>query len=71
MPGPRQPAIVKERFNLLCQNWNKPARLRHNIEKPLRRHRNQGLRTADEYRASIKHAVEHGWIMMHERGTYL
>ena len=26
---------------------------------------------ADEYRAGIKHAIERGWIFMHESGTYL
>jgi hypothetical protein len=27
--------------------------------------------TPDQYRAGIKHAVERGWIVMYESGTYL
>ena len=27
--------------------------------------------TPDQYRAGITHAVECGWIVMHESGTYL
>lgn len=27
--------------------------------------------TPDQYLAGIKHAIERGWIVMHESGTYL
>ena len=27
--------------------------------------------TPDQYRAGIKYAVERGWIVLHESGTYL
>ena len=27
--------------------------------------------TVDQYRAGIKHAVERGWIVMHDSGTFI
>jgi len=27
--------------------------------------------TPDQYKAGIKHAVERGWIVMHESGTFM
>jgi len=27
--------------------------------------------TPDQYLAGLKHAIEHGWIVLHESGTYL
>lgn len=31
----------------------------------------QVMGTPDQYRAGMKHAVERGWILLHESGTYL
>jgi hypothetical protein len=27
--------------------------------------------TIDQYRAGIKHAIERGWIVLHESGTFI
>ena len=27
--------------------------------------------TVDQYRAGIKHAIERGWIVLHESGTFI